>query len=63
MIVLYAKLNNALGFVNFNINFSCPKKIVNSIIEDEHLLNRTNFRYKKVVISFLKIIINIIMCS
>lgn len=50
MIVLDVKLNNVLGFVNFNINFSYPKKIVNSIIEDEHLLNRTNFRYKKVVI-------------
>lgn len=50
MIVLDVKLNNVLEFVNFHINFSYPKKIVNSIIEDEHLLNRNNFRYKKVVI-------------
>ena len=37
MIVLDVKLNNILGFTDFNINFSYPKKIVNSIIENEHL--------------------------
>lgn len=50
MIVLDLKLNNILGFTNFNINFSYPKKIINSIIENEHLLHRPNFRYKKVVL-------------
>jgi len=50
MIVLDVKLNNILGFTDFNINFSYPKKIVNSIIENEHLANRPNFRYKKVVL-------------
>ena len=50
MIVLDVKLNNILGFADFNINFSYPKKIVNSIIENEHLAGRPNFRYKKVVL-------------
>ena len=50
MIVLDVKLNNILGFTDFNINFSYPKKIVNSIIENEHLAGRPNFRYKKVVL-------------
>ena len=43
MIVLDVKLNNILGFTDFNINFSYPKKIVNSIIENEHLAGRPNF--------------------
>jgi len=50
MIVLDVKLNNILGFADFHINFSYPKKIVNSIIENEHLAGRPNFRYKKVVL-------------
>ena len=50
MIVLNVSLNNVLGFTDFNINFSYPKKIVNSIIENEHLADRPNFRYKKVVL-------------
>ena len=50
MIVLDVKLNNILGFSDFKINFSYPKKIVNSIIENEHLADRPNFRYKKVVL-------------
>lgn len=50
MIVLDVKLNNILGFANFNINFSYPKKIVNSFIENEYLIGRPNFRYKKVVL-------------
>ena len=50
MIVLDVKLKNILGFSNFNINFSYPKKIVNSIIENEHFAGRPNFRYKKVVL-------------
>lgn len=50
MIVMDLNLNNIFGFGDFNINFSYPKKIVNSIIEDEHLAGRPNFRYKKAVI-------------
>ncbi len=50
MIVLNIKLNNIYGFRDFNIDFSYPKKIVNSVIEDEFLEGRPNFRYKKAVI-------------
>jgi len=50
MIVLNVKLTNILGFSDFHINFAYPKKIVNSIIENEHLAERPNFRYKKVVL-------------
>lgn len=50
MIVLDLKLNNIFGFTDFHINFSYPKKIVNSIIENEHLKDRPSFRYKKAVI-------------
>lgn len=50
MIVMDLALNNILGFNDFHINFSYPKKVVNSIIENEHLAGRPNFRYKKAVI-------------
>lgn len=50
MIILNLKLDNIYGFSDFDINFSYPKKIVNSLIEDEFLENRPNFRYKKAVI-------------
>lgn len=50
MIIMNVELNNIYGFNDFSINFSYPKKIVNSIIEDEHLYGRKNFRYKKAVI-------------
>ena len=50
MIVLNLKLNNIYGFKDFSINFSYPKKIVNSFIEEEHLNGRERFRYKKTVI-------------
>ena len=50
MIVLNLKLNNIYGFSDFNIDFSYPKKIVNSLLEDEFLEGRPNFRYKKAVI-------------
>ena len=48
MIVLDAHLNNFYAFKNFHINFTYPKKIVNSSINEEHLPGRPNFRYKKV---------------
>lgn len=70
MIILNTKLNNIYGFKDFDIAFSYPKKIVNSIIENEHLAERPNFRYKKAVIlmganatgktSFGKALLNII---
>ncbi|MCI9151171.1 MAG: ATP-binding protein [Lachnospiraceae bacterium] len=50
MIVMDLTLNNIFGFNDFHINFSYPKKIVNSMIQDEHLAGRLNFRYKKAVI-------------
>lgn len=48
MVVLDAKLNNLYAFKNFHINFTYPKRIVDSCIPEEHLPNRPNFRYKKV---------------
>ena len=50
MIVLNLTLKGIYGFNDFNINFSYPKKIVNSIIESECLEGRERFRYKKAVI-------------
>ena len=50
MIVLNLSLKGVYGFNDFNIDFNYPKKIVNSIIEDEHLEGRERFRYKKAVI-------------
>lgn len=48
MVVLDAKLNNFYAFNNFHINLTYPKKIVDSSIQQEHLFERPNFRYKKV---------------
>ena len=48
MIVMDLKVDNFFAFRDFHINFSYPKKIVNSYIEDEHLDGLPNFRYKKV---------------
>jgi len=48
MIVLNLELDNLFGFEDFKINFSYPKKIVNSSIKDETLDGKPNFRYKKV---------------
>lgn len=50
MVVMDLSLKGIYGFDDFHINFSYPKKIVNSIIEDENLEGRPNFRYKKAVI-------------
>ena len=38
MIVLNLELKEIYGFNDFHINFSYPKKIVNSIIDQEHLI-------------------------
>ena len=40
MVVMNLSLKNIYGFTDFEINFSYPKKIVNSLIEDEHLPGR-----------------------
>lgn len=48
MIVMNIELDNLYAFRDFNMNFSYPKKIVNSFIENEHLQGFPNFRYKKV---------------
>ena len=50
MIVLNLQLNRIYGFDDFEISFSYPKKVVNSIIDDEYLEGRERFRYKKAVI-------------
>ena len=50
MIILDLKLKGVYGFDDFNINFTYPKKLVKSLIGDEHLDGRERFRYKKVTI-------------
>lgn len=47
MIIMKLYIDNLCGFRNFDINFSYPKKIVNSPLE-ETLNGFPNFRYKKV---------------
>ena len=48
MVIMNLKVNNLLAFKDFEVSFSYPKKIVDSYIENEHLKNHPNFRYKKV---------------
>ena len=48
MIIMDLKINNFFAFENFHINFSYPKKIVNSYLEDEFLEGYPNFRYQKI---------------
>lgn len=48
MVVLNVKLDNLYGFHNFEMNLTYPKKIKDSSLDGEHLLNRPNFRYKQV---------------
>ena len=48
MVVLDVRLDNFYAFRNFHMNLTYPKKIVGSSINEEHLENRPNFRYKKV---------------
>ena len=52
MIVLDVCLDNFYAFKGFHMNLTYPKKIVGSYIAEEHLWERTNFRYKKVNIFF-----------
>ena len=48
MPILNLKLDNILAFNDFEINFSFPKKLNSSFINDENLKNFSNFRYKKI---------------
>lgn len=48
MIVMNIELDNLMGFDDFRMNFSYPKKIVNSSIPNEFLITKPNFRYKKI---------------
>lgn len=48
MIVMNLEIDNLFGFEEFELNFSYPKKIVNSSISNEYLENKPNFRYKKI---------------
>ena len=50
MVVMGVKLNHIFGFDDFEIRFSYPKRIVRSLIPEECLSGRPNFRYKKAVI-------------
>lgn len=48
MILMRLELDNLFSFQGFEMNFSYPKKIVNSPVEEEYLKTKPNFRYKKV---------------
>lgn len=48
MIILDLEVDNYYSFKNFHVNFTYPKKIVGSNIQDEYLIDHPNFRYKKV---------------
>ncbi len=50
MIVLNICLDGIYCFDAFQLNLSYPKKVVNSLIEEEHLKGRNRFRYCKAVI-------------
>lgn len=50
MVVLDVTLDRILGFNDFHINFTYPRRILNSTIENEHLKDRPFFRYKKAVV-------------
>ena len=50
MVIMKMHLENFLVFNDFELCMSYPKKIVHSTIDDECLLGRERFRYKKVVI-------------
>ena len=50
MVLLDIKLDNFLLFNDFSLNLSYSKKPVNSTIVEEHLADRPNFRYKKLIV-------------
>ena len=50
MVVLNIELDNILVFHHFSLNLSYPKKPVNSVLIDENIDGRSNFRYKKLIV-------------
>ena len=50
MVVMNIRINNLLLFHDFEMTMSYPKKIVSSTIPEEHLSERPNFRYKKLIV-------------
>ena len=50
MIVLNVKLDGIYGFEDFEFDLTYPRKIVDSLIEDEFLEGRERFRYKRAVV-------------
>ena len=50
MIVLNLKLDKIYAFENFEIDLTYPRKIVDSLIEDEFLEGRERFRYKRAIV-------------
>ena len=50
MLLLNIILNNIYGFSDFEMDFSYPKNIASSIVGDEFLPDRPNFRYRKVIV-------------
>ncbi|MGL5903600.1 MAG: AAA family ATPase [Cetobacterium sp.] len=49
MVIMHLKIDNLFAFKNFDINFSYPKKLVDSSIDNEYLKSKPNFRYKKFI--------------
>lgn len=50
MVLMNVKLSNLLTFDDFELTTAYPKKIIGSTIPQEHLLDRPNFRYKKLIV-------------
>lgn len=48
MAILNVKFDNILCFNNFEADFTYPKKLVKSSLDNEYLINYPNIRYKKV---------------
>ena len=48
MIVLNVKIDNLYMFKDFEVNFTFPRKVSNSILKDETLKYAPKIRYKKV---------------
>lgn len=48
VVVLHITLDNLYEFKDFSVDFSYPKKLVNSPLPGEHLPGRPSFRYKTV---------------
>ena len=47
MIIMRLKIDNFYSFKDFEINFSYPRKVKNSLIEHEFIEKIPNFRFKK----------------